>query len=182
MLYRKDVKLCLASFVLLPTHIYAATLATENNDLACYLATLRDTPTDEAGISACDAALMNNPVDRAGLLVNRADIRLRMRDYQGAISDSEEALLIRPALAQAHVNRGAGLVGLRLYDQAITALDYAIGLKPQKPEVAYFDRALAREGQGDFQGAYEDLKASRDLDPRFKPAIDELSRLSPVDP
>jgi tetratricopeptide (TPR) repeat protein len=158
-----------------------ATVTIVNGDsLKCYLATLQgSSPTgDEAGLSACSAALAGNPANRAEILVNRSDIRLRMGDFQGAITDCEEAIAIEPRLAEAHLNRGAGLVGLQFYDRAIAALDLAIELGPQKAEIAYFNRGLARGGQGDIQGAYQDFQKALELNPKFQPAIRELAQFS----
>ena len=73
-----------------------------------------------------------------------------------AVEDAEQALALDPTEAVAHLNRGAGMVGLRRYQDAIAALDQAIALKIEPLQIAYFNRALAKEALGDVPGAYPD--------------------------
>lgn len=152
----------------------------------CYLATLKDpTPeNDRQAIAVCTQAVansQNDEYDQMAALVNRADVRLRMSDFQNAAADSEQALLLEGDQPVAHLNRGAALVGLRRYPEAIAALDRAIALNIQPLQVAYFNRALAKEALGDVPGAYHDYKAAVDLDPKFQLAAEELSRFTVIE-
>ena len=149
----------------------------------CYLVTLQDsTPdNDRQGMAACDKAVEDSQSDsynEMASLVNRADIRLRMKDYQGAVTDSEKAIILDPAQPVAHLNRGAAMVGLRRYPEAIAALDQAIALKIEPLQIAYFNRALAKEALGDVPGAYHDYKSAVAVDPKFLLANQELTRFS----
>jgi tetratricopeptide (TPR) repeat protein len=175
--------------LLLSGPAFAATISISVNGTPgrdCYLATLqKSTPeSDQAGIAACDKAVIadkNDTYNEMAALVNRADIRLRTKDYKMAVEDAEQALALDPTEAVAHLNRGAGMVGLRRYQDAIAALDQAIALKIEPLQIAYFNRALAKEALGDVPGAYHDYKSAVDVDPKFQLAAEELTRFTVTD-
>lgn len=149
----------------------------------CYLATLRVTSpeTDQAGLQACGQALdaAVDPDMRAGLLANRAYIRLRMADYPGTIADATAALALEPDLAAANLNQGAGLIGMGQFRNALPFLEKAVALSNgNKLELAYYNRGIVREHIGDVPGAYFDYKKAAELDPKFAPAQEQLSRFS----
>ena len=149
----------------------------------CYLATLKDASreTDQAGLRACGAALeaADNSDARAGLLANRAYIRLRMTDYSGTVADAEASLSLAPDLAAANLNRGAGLIGMGRYQDALPSLEKAVTLSSgNKLELAYYNRGIVREHLGDISGAYFDYKKAAELDPKFAPAQEQLARFS----
>lgn len=146
----------------------------------CYQATiLEPTPLhNQQAISACDKAVneVKGGNNRAATLVNRADIRLRFSDYQGAVDDSEQGIALNPEIAVAYLNRGAGLIGLKRYAEAIPSLDKAIAMGTSRPQLAYFNRGIAKEAIGDIADAYHDYKMAFDLDPKFRLASDQVSR------
>jgi tetratricopeptide (TPR) repeat protein len=149
----------------------------------CYLATLRDASpeNDQAGLRVCNEAMetADNTELRADLLVNRSFIRLRMMDYPGTVADAEASLLLAPDLAEAHLNRGAGLIGLGRYREALPSLEKAVALSgADKLELAYFNRGIVRENLGDVRGAYLDYKKAAELDPKFSRAHEQLTRFN----
>src|SRR5579863_7820861 len=107
------------------TPVFAMTIVVHGSlGESCYEATLRDiSPSDDPGLrTACDAAVNApdaNNYSHMAALVNRSDIRLRLKDFSGAVEDAERAIAYDAGLAAAHLNRGAGLVGLKRYDEAI---------------------------------------------------------------
>ena len=116
---------------------------------------------------------------RAGLLANRAYLRLGMADYSGAVADADASLSIAPDLAAAQLNRGAGLIGLGRYQEALPSLEKAVALSSgNKLELAYYNRAIARENLGDIKGAYLDYKKASEIDPKFTPAQEQLARFT----
>jgi tetratricopeptide (TPR) repeat protein len=151
----------------------------------CYLGTMLE-PTPEnnrKAINACNEAVLNSQDDQFNLMaayVNRADVRLRMLDFEAAVADSEKAIALDSNQPVAQLNRGAGMVGMKRYQDAVEALNQAITLNIDRMEVAYFNRALAREGMGDIQGAYQDYKKSLELNPKFALAAQELTRFTVV--
>jgi tetratricopeptide (TPR) repeat protein len=112
--------------------------------------------------------------------VNRSDIRLRMKDFEGAASDAGQAITLQPQLAVAYLNRGAAFVGLQRDAEAIAMLDQAISIGTDTPELVYFNRALAREHLGDIKGAYLDYRMALRANPEFQLAADELTRFKIV--
>jgi tetratricopeptide (TPR) repeat protein len=147
----------------------------------CYLATLQgSTPdNDRNGLAACNEAVAATYDDRdnhIAAIVNRSDIRLRMMDFQAAVADAEQAIALNPDQPVAHLNRGAGMVGLKRYSDSISSLDKAISLGVQPLHLAYFNRALAKEALHDIGGAYRDYKRSLELNPQFQLAAQELAR------
>jgi tetratricopeptide (TPR) repeat protein len=163
----------------------ASTIVVGTSDTrACYFATLNgSTPALlKRGLNSCTRAISANADDaylHAALLVNRSDIRLRMGDYGGAVADADASIALEPDLAAAYVNRGAGLIGLKHYRDAMPPLEKAILLdQGDRLQDAYFNRGLAREYLGDIQGAYRDYKKASELDPGFEPAKTQLMRFT----
>jgi tetratricopeptide (TPR) repeat protein len=150
----------------------------------CYMATLSVSApdTDKNALAVCNQAVEDAALDsysRAASLINRADIRLRMQDYQGTLADADASIALDPGLGAAYINRGAGLIGLQRYQEALPALEKAIALN-DRVQLAYFDRALVKESTGDFKGAYDDIKKALEIDPKFDTAKQELTRFSVV--
>lgn len=152
---------------------------------SCYLQTLLD-PSPARNIAAlalCDQAVADmsvNAYNHAAALTNRADIRLRMRDHDGAIADSEKAIAIEAGMGAAYLNRGAGLIGLKRYQEALPVLDRAIEVGLGKLQLAYFDRGMTKENLGDVRGAYQDYLKASELDPGFADAQTELARFKVI--
>jgi tetratricopeptide (TPR) repeat protein len=174
----------LALLTLFPQPLFSAIIMSRDDARQCYLGTLSELPAEKSdfGLKACDRAIANEDSDtylRAALLVNRSDIRLRMQDYKDAVRDADASIALEPDLATAYLNRGAGLIGLKQYRDALSSLEKAIALSNgEKLQVAFFNRGLARDYLGDLQGAYFDYKKAIDLDPAFQPAQDQLTRFS----
>jgi tetratricopeptide (TPR) repeat protein len=102
-----------------------------------------------------------------------------MHDYAGTIADADASIALDPELAAAYLNRGAGLIGLQRYQDALTALDKAIALSlSDRLQLAYFNRGMARENLGDIRGAYYDYRKASELDPKFVPAKEQLARFT----
>jgi tetratricopeptide (TPR) repeat protein len=163
---------------------FAGTIMSRDDARECYLATLAESSSfaDKQGLAACDRAANSENASaylRAAALANRADIHLRMRDYAGTIADADASIGLDPELAAAYLNRGAGLIGLKRYQDALTALDKAIALSlSDRLQLAYFNRGMARENLGDIRGAYYDYRKASELDPKFEPAKEQLTRFT----
>jgi tetratricopeptide (TPR) repeat protein len=171
-------------FLLPISSAFAGTIISRDDARECYLATLAENSSlaDKQGLAACARAANGENVSiylRAAALANRADIRLRMHDYAGTIADADASIGLDPELAAAYLNRGAGLIGLQRYQDALAALDKAIALSlSDRLQLAYFNRGMARENLGDIRGAYFDYKRASDLDPKFEPAKEQLARFT----
>lgn len=134
-----------------------------------------------AGFDICTKALANQDMsvrDRAATYINRSVIRLRVHDYNGAITDCDLSIARFPSLGEAYVNRGAALLNLDKPEEALQALNKAITIGLDKVHLAYYNRGLAREKLNDSRGAYEDYTKALQLDPTFTLAAEELKRFS----
>ncbi len=76
-------------------------------------------------------------------------------DPEQAIEYLNEAIKLRPDLAEAYNNRGNAYIDLKQYEQAINDYNEAIRLKPRYAH-AYYNRALAYSDLGQHQQAIED--------------------------
>jgi tetratricopeptide (TPR) repeat protein len=118
--------------------------------------------------------------DRAATYINRSVIRLRVRDYSGAVTDADQAITRWPSLSEAYVNRGAALINLNRPRDAMKELDQAIGMGMDKMHLAYYNRAMAKEMMQDVRGAYGDLRKVMELAPNYTLASEQLKRFQIV--
>lgn len=145
----------------------------------CYLAADAGRPDAEA-FRVCDLALGTamSPRDRAATYVNRGVLSLQRRDGPTALADITKALRLAPELAEAHVNHGAALILTQDYDAAIAAISRGIALGAEKPEEAYFNRALAHEKRENLRAAYADYRRAAELAPAWPLPQAELARFT----
>jgi len=154
-------------------------LATE-----CSMAALKGL-SDDRTLALCDTALDTESLDRdalAGTLVNRGVIYMRRQNFVAARRDLDRAVQVGPTLGEAFVNRGAAMIGQRDYAQALSNIDQGLGLSPQEPEKAYFNRALAYEGLGDMKRAYFDYLKASELKPDWEAPKTQLVRFTVTRP
>lgn len=114
--------------------------------------------------------------ERAAAHVNRGVILLRRSEAANALSDFDRAIQLIPDIGEAYVDRGAALILLRNYADAIAAITRGIELNTDDPHEAYFNRALAHEGRGDIQAAYNDFRRAAELAPEWPAPHLELAR------
>lgn len=138
-------------------------------------------PTD--GIRTCTFALEQETLsvrDRAATFVNRGILRGRKDDAEGALADYDRGLGMDAALAEGYVDRGAAMIALRRYDDAVAEISKGISLGANRMQIAYYDRGIADEALGNIRAAYEDYKKAVEIQPDFQLARDELSRFRVV--
>jgi len=132
-----------------------------------------------SGIITCTSALDDGTLsmrDRAATLINRGILRSRTDDAEGAIADYDKGLKTDSSLAEGYVDRGAALLALHRYKEALVDLNKGIDMGAREPQIAYYDRAIVNEALGDVRGAYEDYKKAVEIQPDFTLAIDQLAR------
>lgn len=135
------------------------------------------------GIATCSFALEQETIsvrDRAATFVNRGILRARKEDAEGALADYDRGLAMDSTLAEGYVDRGAAMIALQRYDDAVTDIDKGISLGTNSPQIAYYDRAIADEALGNIRAAYEDYKKATEIQPNFQLALDQLSRFRVV--
>jgi tetratricopeptide (TPR) repeat protein len=147
----------------------------------CYDAAKADDP---RGMPVCNTALIESltPRDRAATLINRSALKIMTGDKNGGLADCDESIRTFPRFGEAYLNRGVALRALGHPQESIAALDKAIEASLIRPQLAYFDRALAEEDIGDVAGAYHDYKLALELEPGFQLAAEELKRFKITSP
>jgi tetratricopeptide (TPR) repeat protein len=135
------------------------------------------------GIATCTFALDQTTLsvkDRAATFVNRGILRARKSDSASALADYDQGISLNPALGEAYVDRGAVMIVLKRYDDALTDLDKGISLGANRLQIAYYDRAIVDEALGNIRAAYEDYKKAAEIQPDFTLATEQLSRFRVV--
>jgi len=135
------------------------------------------------GVQTCTLALEQTALsvrDRAATYINRGILRARAGDSDAALGDYDEGLRTDGDLAEGYVDRGATLIALKRYDEAYTAINKGIEMGCKRPHIAYYDRAIVDEAQGNIRGAYEDYQKAVELQPDFTLATEQLQRFKVV--
>lgn len=135
------------------------------------------------GIDTCTQALDEGALtvrDRAATLVNRGILYARVDEPQSAITDYDRGIALEPTLGEAYVDRGAALIILKQYDEALQDIDKGIALGANRLQIAYYDRGIVDEALGNVRGAYEDYKKATEIEPDFQLAVSQLSRFKVV--
>jgi len=129
-------------------------------------------------ISYCTQALgsLLTTRDRAATFVNRGVLKLSLAESNAALDDFNAGLAIDDSLGEGYVDRGAALIGLKRYDDAIKDIDKGLTLGAKRPEIAYYDRAMADEARGDALAAYQDTQHALAAQPDYARASDNLKR------
>lgn len=146
----------------------------------CYHAA-KDGRSDNGALTLCTSALASDPLSRrdvAATRINRAVIYLRQKAWREALADLDGAIRIDDSLAEAHVNRGAALLGLKQWARSAEASSRGLTLGPKEPEKAYFNRAVAREALDDMTGAYADYLKAAEIAPNWPAPRNELKRFT----
>jgi len=135
------------------------------------------------GIAACNEALSEVALsirDRAATLVNRGILYSRIEEPQLAIADYTQGLSLVPTMGEGYVDRGAALIVLKRYDEALQDIDKGISLGSNRLHIAYYDRGLVHEAMGNIRAAYDDYKKATEIQPDFALANAELARFTVV--
>jgi len=150
---------------------------------SCYQAAEFGTMSMRDGFEICTQALNVTGLslrDRAGTYVNRAVIRMRAGDYNGALADSESGIRLVGSLGEAYVNRGAALLNLSRPQEALEAINTGVAHGSSKMHLVLYNRGAAKELTGDVRGAYYDYQQAFTINPSFTLARDQLMRFSVV--
>lgn len=132
----------------------------------------------------CTAALEEDSLlghDLAATYVNRGVVRSNLGRYKDALADYDRAIELQnilpgPDLGVAYVDRCSVLNALGRYDEALASVNKGLSLGTLRPEIAYYNRALAEESLGDVKSAYQDYKQALAVAPTFTPASEQLKR------
>lgn len=133
------------------------------------------------GIATCDEALAEEALDpqqRAGTFINRAVMKAALGRTDDAMRDYDEGIRIKPDLGDGYVDRGAALILLKRYDEAMTDINKGIGLGLSYEHVGYYNRAVAEFYLGRITESYYDYKKTLEIAPDFAPAQAQLKNFT----
>ncbi len=125
----------------------------------------------------CARALSFEPLndhDRAGTYVNRGSMELGARLNEDAHTDFRAAFKIAPSMGEAHVGEGAYLISQERFPEAEAEISKGLSLGSEEPEKRYYFRAIARWGQDNYKGAYDDFNKAIALKPGWSLPREQL--------
>ncbi|HEY5048790.1 MAG TPA: tetratricopeptide repeat protein [Rhizomicrobium sp.] len=135
------------------------------------------------GIDACTGAIEETAIpvrDLAATYINRGILKSRTDNTNGAVVDYDKGLSLDAALGEGYVDRGAVMIVLRRYEDALADIDKGIALGSNRLQIAYYDRAIVHEALGNIRDAYEDYRKAAEIQPDFALALQELARFRVV--
>ena len=143
----------------------------------CYQSAKHGDQGSQSAIRNCEYALDNYDIsqkDTAATHVNVGVLYMRRQDNKNAQKHYEEALRIRPAMAEIYINYGASLIQVGNFEEALTALNKSIELETIKMPEALYNRSIAYDRLGNFKEAYKDLKQALVVRPDWPLALKAL--------
>lgn len=150
-------------------------------DLAakCYQSVELETNSAKRAEKICTQALKMaalTPRNKAAVHINRGIARMRQNKAELALEDFVEAKRFRPNEPDLYINEGAVLVHMGRFEDALTSLTKAVEYESDNLHIAYLNLGLAREGLGDYAGAYFDIARAKELAPDWVVAQKEFAR------
>jgi tetratricopeptide (TPR) repeat protein len=130
-------------------------------------------------LNDCNAALNHEVLSQdneVASYVNRGILHLLRTDYPNAEADFSRAMSMQPNQAEAWLNMAIAHYRQGRSESAAKMFERSIELRTERPAIAYFGRALAREDRGDIKGAYADLQRANELQPAWDAPVNELKR------
>lgn len=116
--------------------------------------------------------------DLAGTYNNRGVLLFSDGQFEEALKDFDLAIRHGNDLAEPHVNRGASLVAMKRWADAVPSLNRGIELQALELQKAYYNRAIAHEELGDVRRAYFDYLKAAELDPTWEDPKLQLARFT----
>ena len=130
-------------------------------------------------LEVCSQAIASENLsshDLAGTYVNRGAMELGSGMTEAAHADFQAALRIAPRTGEAHIGEGAYLIGMERFGEAEGEISHGLKLGSEEAEKGYYFRALARWGQDDFKGAYDDFERAIQLKPGWSLPREQLKK------
>jgi lipoprotein NlpI len=134
----------------------------------------------EEALERCDRAIQSGQLaesDLAHTLTSRCWAKVKLRRFDDALMNCNEALRLDPDFVGAYSNRASAHRGKGNYGRAIKDYDQALRLDPDYVS-AYNNRGVAYNDLGEFDRAIEDFNQALRRDPDCAPAYYNRSNAS----
>ena len=141
----------------------------------------RDEKGSFVALTTCNEAFDSNMLsfyETVATHVNRGIVRLFGNDVAGSIRDFDRAIELDPTEAEAYLNKGAAYLKEGRNAEAKEQFDIALAQKTDRPELAYFGRAISHEVTGNVREAYADYQRALAAAPNWQEPARELTRFS----
>jgi lipoprotein NlpI len=126
-----------------------------------------------AALLSCTSAIQTGNLSQPNLAIafyRRGVAYFAKLDYDHALQDYDQAILLNPNFPQAHNNRAVVYHDRGEFDRAITEFDVAIQQNPNYA-LAIYNRGNSYKGKGEFDRAIQDYDLSINLNPNYAPAF-----------
>ncbi|MCC6914484.1 MAG: tetratricopeptide repeat protein [Rhodospirillaceae bacterium] len=146
-----------------------------------YSAQITGSRIDVAPLDICSIAISAGDLtarDLAGTYNNRGVIYFSQNMFNEAIKDFEQGLRHQNEIGELHINRGASMVALKRWADAVPSLNRGIELGALELEKAYYNRGIAYEELGDVRRAYLDYMKASSLKPEWEDPKLQLTRFT----
>ena len=135
-----------------------------------------DAPRAEAALTVAVDLLRSQPA----VMIDRAQARAAMTDYQGAINDLTVALTADPTRVEAYIFRASAYRSLGRLDEARRDLVDALIRDPEAPE-AYLERGMVHRLAGNDNAARDDWLRVLELAPDSEAAVFARANIEKMD-
>lgn len=135
-----------------------------------------DAPRAEAALSAAVDLLRFQPP----VMIDRAQARAAMADYQGAVDDLTVAITADPTYVEAYVFRASAYRYLEQLDNARRDIVEALARDPNAPE-AYLERGMLHRLEGNDDAARDDWLRVLELAPDSEAAAFARTNIEKMD-
>ena len=108
--------------------------------------------------------ISNSKINEIGFYLNEGLSKMKLNDFQGAIQDYNNAIVLDSKYALTYLSRGVANLKLENYHDAIKDFNKAIELNLKEASV-YFGRAKAKRYLQDYNGALSDFNKAIEINP-----------------
>lgn len=126
-------------------------------------------------IKDCDKLIKIEKLKKNEYLIERAEAKYRINDFQGSINDYTVLIRHQPESYEFLFKRGNSR--LRLEDWEAAIYDYSLALNFCELGNIYNNRGVAKENMGDFQGAFEDYQSALKHNTESEKYLNNLTRV-----
>jgi tetratricopeptide (TPR) repeat protein len=170
---KNNIKIFISTFILITSNIYGQTFSEVKDEYIKLLESSQEKSKNNnlnGAISDYSRMIQLTTSDMPRDIKSypyfmRANGKVLLNDYRGAISDYDKAIEFDPLNAEAYSYRANAKRTIEDFSGAIDDFNKLILIEPKNSD-AYFFRGLCKRNLNDFKGAIEDYDKSIDIEPK----------------